>query len=170
MWDPPAGLTEEQIKTLHARKSIFSKKRSALTKYARVTSWSGSQRPSSWKEASRHPFIHHCLILLLSRHLWQVNIMRSNEEDIAILKGYGTEIGGDVSKFGPRLREHSDCSSHEKDGDLAGSGRGRCRSRSKMRRRRLAERHAPHPAHRLMVVNNTSTGQDNWSQSWTPRQ
>ncbi|KAH9983881.1 hypothetical protein BJV77DRAFT_1040742 [Russula vinacea] len=64
---------------------------------------SGSRRPSSWKEP---------------------NITRSKEEAIAILRGYKAEIGTSTEKFGSLARKHSDCSSHDHDGDLGWFGHG----------------------------------------------
>jgi len=40
------------------------------------------------------------------------------------LEGYNTEIGGSADKFGPLARKHSDCSSHDHDGDLGWFGPG----------------------------------------------
>lgn len=54
----------------------------------------------------------------------QPNITRSKEEAIAILRGYQTEIGGNTDKFGELARKHSDCSSHDHDGDLGRFGSG----------------------------------------------
>ena len=54
----------------------------------------------------------------------QLNITRSKEEAIAILRGYQTEIGGSAETFGKLARKHSDCSSHDHDGDLGRFGSG----------------------------------------------
>ncbi|KAI0297621.1 rotamase-domain-containing protein [Multifurca ochricompacta] len=99
-WKPPDGLTEEQIKALPGASLLDPKEVRAshiLVKH------SGSRRPSSWKE-------HH--------------ITRSKEEAIAILQGYKAEIGTNADKFGPLARQHSDCSSHDHDGDLGWFGPG----------------------------------------------
>ncbi|KAI0253300.1 rotamase-domain-containing protein [Lactifluus subvellereus] len=100
IWDPPEGLTKEQIAALPGASLLRPKDVRAshiLVKH------SGSRRPSSWKEP---------------------NITRSKEEAIAILRGYEAEIGTDVDKFGQLAREHSDCSSHDHDGDLSWFGPG----------------------------------------------
>ena len=40
------------------------------------------------------------------------------------MEGYKTKIGGSADKFGPLAREHSDCSSHDHNGDLGWFGPG----------------------------------------------
>lgn len=55
---------------------------------------------------------------------FQANITRSKEEAISILRGYQAEIGGSADKFAELAQLHSDCSSHEKGGDLGPFGRG----------------------------------------------
>jgi NIMA-interacting peptidyl-prolyl cis-trans isomerase 1 len=40
------------------------------------------------------------------------------------LRGYQAEIGTSTDKFGSLARKHSDCSSHEHDGDLGRFGPG----------------------------------------------
>ncbi|KAF7975193.1 hypothetical protein HWV62_10254 [Athelia sp. TMB] len=52
------------------------------------------------------------------------NITRSKEEAIKILKEYEAQIAGDPQKFKELAKIHSDCSSHEKYGDLGWFGRG----------------------------------------------
>ncbi|KAI9459640.1 rotamase-domain-containing protein [Lactarius psammicola] len=100
VWDVPKDLTEEQIKALPGAELLRPEKVRAshiLVKH------SGSRRPSSWKEPK---------------------ITRSKEEAIAILEGYNTEIAGSADKFAPLARKHSDCSSHDHDGDLGWFGPG----------------------------------------------
>jgi len=100
VWNPPEELTPEKIEKLPGAELLKVKEVRAshvLVKH------SGSRRPSSWKEP---------------------NITRSKEEAIAILKGYKAEIGTSAEKFGPLARKHSDCSSHDHDGDLGWFGHG----------------------------------------------
>ncbi|KAF5374882.1 hypothetical protein D9758_000495 [Tetrapyrgos nigripes] len=105
VWDPPAGLSKQEIKALPGAELLSGgggasgqvKASHLLVKH------SGSRRPASWKEA---------------------NITRSKEEAIDILKGYQAEIGDSGEKFGELAKVHSDCSSHEKNGDLGWFGRG----------------------------------------------
>lgn len=54
----------------------------------------------------------------------QSNITRSKEEAIAILQGYGADINGSAERFQELANLHSDCSSHEKGGDLGWFGPG----------------------------------------------
>ncbi|KAG9313928.1 hypothetical protein JVU11DRAFT_4700 [Chiua virens] len=64
-----------------------------------------SRRPSSWKDAT---------------------ITRTNDEAIAILRKHQAEINDasdKAEKFGELAKVHSDCSSHDKDGDLGMFGR-----------------------------------------------
>ncbi|KAI9510767.1 rotamase-domain-containing protein [Russula earlei] len=100
VWEPPSDLTAEQIKALPGSSLLEPKEVRAshiLVKH------SGSRRPSSWKEPK---------------------ITRSKEEAIAILRGYEAEIGTSAEKFGSLARKHSDCSSHDHDGDLGWFGPG----------------------------------------------
>ncbi|KAF8492818.1 hypothetical protein F5888DRAFT_1795533 [Russula emetica] len=95
VWEPPEELTREEVEKLPGAGLLKVKEVRAshiLVKH------SGSRRPSSWKES---------------------NITRSKEDAIAILKGYKAEIGTSAEKFGSLAHEHSDCSSHDHDGDLS---------------------------------------------------
>ncbi|KAI0299916.1 rotamase-domain-containing protein [Russula brevipes] len=99
-WDSPEGLTKEQIKALPGASLLEPKEVRAshiLVKH------SGSRRPSSWKEPT---------------------VTRSKEEAIAILREYMAEIGTSTETFGQLARKHSDCSSHDQDGDLGQFRRG----------------------------------------------
>lgn len=67
----------------------------------------GSRRPSSWKEA---------------------NITRTKEEAIALLRGHLASINAasdKAAKFAELARQHSDCSSASKGGDLGEFGPGK---------------------------------------------
>jgi len=100
VWEAPEGLTTEQIDALPGASLLKPKEVRAshiLVKHG------GSRRPSSWKEPK---------------------ITRSKEEAIVILRGYQTEIGTSTETFGALARKHSDCSSHEHDGDLGRFGPG----------------------------------------------
>ncbi|KAG5643499.1 hypothetical protein DXG03_000740 [Asterophora parasitica] len=112
-WDPPAGLSPEQINQLPGAKEHLggsgSKSGGGGGKPGQVRAshllvkHRDSRRPSSWKET---------------------NITRTKEEAIEILKGYQAEIGGSVEKFSELAGKHSDCSSHTNGGDLGWFGRG----------------------------------------------
>ncbi|TRM61641.1 hypothetical protein BD626DRAFT_501732 [Schizophyllum amplum] len=107
-WEPPAGLTGEQIEKLPGAHYLTggggsggdpSKVRAShlLVKHR------DSRRPASWKEP---------------------NITRSKEEAINILRGYQAQIGGSADTFAALAQEHSDCSSHAHGGDLGWFSRG----------------------------------------------
>jgi len=109
-WNPPKDLSAEEINQLPgAEKYLKGAKSSDRSHEDQVRAshllikHSGSRRPSSWKEA---------------------NITRSKEEAIEILRGYEAEINGSSEKFAELAKLHSDCSSHENDGDLGWFGRG----------------------------------------------
>lgn len=55
---------------------------------------------------------------MMLRRLLQANITRTKEEAIEILEGYQREIGTSTDKFKVLAGQHSDCSSHQKQGDL----------------------------------------------------
>ncbi|KAJ6463748.1 hypothetical protein DFH09DRAFT_1226899 [Mycena vulgaris] len=101
-WTPPPELSEEQVNALMAA-SQQSKRSGQVRASHLLVKHSGSRRPSSWKES---------------------NITRSKEEAIEILRGYQTQIGTSADTFSELALKHSDCSSHEKGGDLGWFGRG----------------------------------------------
>ncbi|KAF8079182.1 hypothetical protein FPV67DRAFT_101590 [Lyophyllum atratum] len=109
IWDPPAGLTPQQISQLPGAKEYLiggagTKDRTGEVRASHLlVKHSGSRRPSSWKEA---------------------NITRNKEEAIEILKGFQEQIGGSADKFAELAGKHSDCSSHSNAGDLGWFGHG----------------------------------------------
>ncbi|KAF8481598.1 hypothetical protein DFH94DRAFT_731777 [Russula ochroleuca] len=104
VWEPPEELTPEQIKALPGAELLKEKEVQVQVRASHIlVKHSGSRRPSSWKEP---------------------NITRSKEEAITILRGYKAEIGTSTEKFGSLARKHSDCSSHDHDGDLSWFGHG----------------------------------------------
>ncbi|KAF8879233.1 hypothetical protein CPB85DRAFT_1341906 [Mucidula mucida] len=107
-WEPPSGMTREEVEQLpgfHFLKGGAQPvdKSGQVRASHLLVKHSGSRRPASWKDP---------------------NITRSKEEAIDILKGYQAEIGGSKEKFAQLAQLHSDCSSHEKGGDLGFFGRG----------------------------------------------
>lgn len=54
----------------------------------------------------------------------QPNITRSQSEAVEILHDYARQINGDSAKFAELAKEQSDCSSHERGGDLGWFQRG----------------------------------------------
>jgi len=108
-WDAPPELSATEINQLPGAEHLEGGKSSDRLHEDQVRAshllikHSGSRRPSSWKEA---------------------NITRSKEEAIEILRGYEAEINGSTEKFAELAKIHSDCSSHEHDGDLGWFGRG----------------------------------------------
>jgi NIMA-interacting peptidyl-prolyl cis-trans isomerase 1 len=127
-WEPPAELTEEQIKQLPGAKLLDSMPSdTAIPSKVRAShllvKHSGSRRPSSWKEVgisgSDYPNIN------INRV--QPNITRSKEEAIEILRRYQDQINNAPErnqKFQELAKEHSDCSSHDAGGDLGWFGPG----------------------------------------------
>jgi|SRR6266550_8695228 len=57
-------------------------------------------------------------------YITKATITRSKEEAIKILRGYQSQIDGSHEKFAELAKVHSDCSSHDKGGDLGPFGRG----------------------------------------------
>jgi len=108
-WEAPPDLSEEQINQLPGAEHLKGGKSSDRSHEDQVRAshllikHSGSRRPSSWKEE---------------------HITRSKEEAIEILRGYEAEINGSSEKFAELAKKHSDCSSHDNDGDLGWFGRG----------------------------------------------
>ncbi|KIK62233.1 hypothetical protein GYMLUDRAFT_72853 [Collybiopsis luxurians FD-317 M1] len=104
-WDFPSGMTKEEAEKLPGAHHLSAPKVPAGQVRAShlLVKHSGSRRPSSWKENK---------------------ITRSKGEAIEILKGYQAEIGGSAEKFAQLATVHSDCSSHEKGGDLGFFGHG----------------------------------------------
>jgi len=108
-WEPPKGLTPEQISQLPGAEEYLSGAGAVKDHTGEVRAshllvkHRDSRRPSSWKEA---------------------NITRTKEEAIDILKGYQTQIEGSAEKFAELASAHSDCSSHSNAGDLGWFGHG----------------------------------------------
>ncbi|KAG6916755.1 hypothetical protein DXG01_005500 [Tephrocybe rancida] len=132
-WDPPAGLTPDEIARFPGATEYLSgraaKKESGGGKAGQVRAahllvkHKDSRRPSSWKEVrffSHYPPTR----MLMSVSIPQENITRTKAEAIEILKGYQATIAGSAEKFHELAQKHSDCSSHSSDGDLGWFGRG----------------------------------------------
>ncbi|KAJ7597718.1 rotamase-domain-containing protein [Mycena floridula] len=105
-WDPPAGLSPEEIKQLPGSHYLSGTRPGQVRASHLLVKHSGSRRPASWKEAK---------------------ITRSKEEAIAILQGFQSEINSAPSpadKFKELAQIHSDCSSHDHAGDLGWFGPG----------------------------------------------
>ncbi|KAL1694892.1 hypothetical protein GGG16DRAFT_122226 [Schizophyllum commune] len=104
-WEPPAGLTKEQIENLPGAQYLTGGggEPSRVRASHLLVKHRDSRRPSSWKEST---------------------ITRSKEEAIEILRGYQAQIGGNPDKFAELAQAHSDCSSHSHGGDLGWFSRG----------------------------------------------
>ncbi|KAJ7574436.1 rotamase-domain-containing protein [Mycena floridula] len=105
-WDPPSGLSPEEIKQLPGAHYLSGTLPGKVRASHLLVKHASSRRPASWKEA---------------------NITRSKEEAIAILNGFQSEINSAASpadKFKELAHIHSDCSSHDKEGDLGWFGPG----------------------------------------------
>ncbi|KAF8531512.1 hypothetical protein JB92DRAFT_2850667 [Gautieria morchelliformis] len=106
-WEAPAELSESEVHQLPGASQYLGRppNTSAPASHSAdqvrashlLVKHRGSRRPSSWKEPS---------------------ITRSQSEAVEILRGYASQINGDPSKFAQLAKEHSDCSSHDKNGDL----------------------------------------------------
>nr|VWO97959.1 HC-toxin synthetase (HTS) (EC [Ganoderma boninense] len=95
VWDPPADLTQEEIKALPGAQYLNRPPQVRASHL--LVKHRDSRRPSSWKEPE---------------------ITRTKDEAIKILSGYRDEIGSSAQKFGELAELHSDCSSHSHRGDL----------------------------------------------------
>jgi len=109
-WDPPTELSETEVQALPGAEYLPRTAGSAaaappgqVRASHLLVKHQGSRRPSSWKEP---------------------NITRSQSEAVETLLGYAAQINGDSAKFAELAKVHSDCSSHEKGGDLGFFGRG----------------------------------------------
>ncbi|KAF8588610.1 rotamase-domain-containing protein [Ramaria rubella] len=108
-WDPPSELSESEVNQLPGAAQYLGRAAAPAPPAEQVRAshllvkHRGSRRPSSWKEP---------------------NITRSQSEAVEILRGYASQIDGDPAMFGRLAKEYSDCSSHEKNGDLGWFGRG----------------------------------------------
>ncbi|KAI0094473.1 rotamase-domain-containing protein [Irpex rosettiformis] len=103
-WDRPAGLTEEQAKSLPGAHLLTGGPGEGKVRASHLlVKHRDSRRPSSWREE---------------------NITRSKEEAIDILKGYQAQIDGSAEKFAELAAKYSDCSSAKNGGDLGSFGKG----------------------------------------------
>ena len=121
-WDPPPDLTKEEIETLPGAEHLKSKEKIRASHL--LVKHKDSRRPSSWKEVSGSVFVSYRSGIKL---YLQTNITRTKEEAISILEQYQSKIHSADNKedeFRKLAREHSDCSSHNADGDLGSFGRG----------------------------------------------
>ncbi|KAN0100188.1 hypothetical protein V8E55_000172 [Tylopilus felleus] len=103
-WDPP--LPDDEIRKLPGAQHLKQQQSNQIRASHLLIKHKDSRRPSSWKETT---------------------ITRSKEEAIAILRKHQAEIDGAPSKsatFGDLAKVHSDCSSHDKNGDLGQFSRG----------------------------------------------
>jgi len=103
VWEIPEGLTREQVEKLpgaeHFARPVRVRARHLLVKH------SGSRNPISWRD-TKNP------------------VTRSKAEAIEILRGYESEINGSPETFAILAKEHSDCNSSKKEGDLGSFGPG----------------------------------------------
>ncbi|KAI9455735.1 rotamase-domain-containing protein [Boletus coccyginus] len=103
-WDPPPGLTKDELRKLPG--AHYLEQPAQIRASHLLIKHEESRRPSSWKEST---------------------ITRSKDEAIATLRKHQAEITDAADKsatFGDLAKVHSDCSSHDKSGDLGLFARG----------------------------------------------
>lgn len=123
-WEPPVGLTDEQVKALPGAKEYWGKPNQIRASHLLVKH-KDSRRPSSWKEV--RVIWGASLWRLTQRIPLQENITRTKEEAITILQKHQNDIhaaGNKREKFSELATQHSDCSSHDRGGDLGMFMRG----------------------------------------------
>jgi len=103
VWDPPKDLSEDQIVQLPGAHLLSADRPGQIKASHLLVKHAGSRRPSSWKEE---------------------NITRTQHEAEALLHEFQAQIAGDSGEFARLATEHSDCSSHDRGGDLGWFGRG----------------------------------------------
>ncbi|KIK83813.1 hypothetical protein PAXRUDRAFT_832022 [Paxillus rubicundulus Ve08.2h10] len=104
-WEPPSEFTDEQVKTLPGAKEYWGKPNQIRASHLLVKH-NESRRPSSWKED---------------------HITRTKDQAVTILEQHQSEIDAALNKrekFGELATQHSDCSSHDRGGDLGMFTRG----------------------------------------------
>jgi NIMA-interacting peptidyl-prolyl cis-trans isomerase 1 len=103
-WEPPRELSKDEVCKLPG--AHYLEKPEQIRASHLLIKHKESRRPSSWKEPT---------------------ITRSKDEAIAILRKHQAGINDTSTKsttFGELAKVHSDCSSHEKGGDLGMFARG----------------------------------------------
>lgn len=122
-WDPP--LPDDEIRKLPGAQHLKQQQSNQIRASHLLIKHKDSRRPSSWKEVRDIPATS---LSFANAHVpSQTTITRSKEEAIAILRKHQAEIDGAPSKsatFGDLAKVHSDCSSHDKNGDLGQFSRG----------------------------------------------
>lgn len=106
-WERPTAPASSSTSAGTATTSSSTGKTTKATASHLLVKHRGSRRPSSWKEA---------------------NITRTKEEAIALLRGHLASINAasdKAAKFAELARQHSDCSSAHKGGDLGEFGPGK---------------------------------------------
>ena len=121
-WEPPAGLTQEQIDSLPGAHYLSGNNGGKVRASHLLVKHRDSRRPSSWKEV-RPPEQSLATAVLIGVMILQEKITRTKEEAIEILRGYQKEINGSPEKFAELAKQYSDCSSHKNGGDLGSFGR-----------------------------------------------
>lgn len=121
-WEPPRELSKDELCKLPG--AHYLEQPGQIRASHLLIKYKESRRASSWKEVRD--------ILEISpsscpEHILQPTITRSKDEAIAILRKHQAGINDASNKsamFGELAKVHSDCSSHEKDGDLGMFARG----------------------------------------------